>query len=672
MGSTRKSFTDEYRAEVVAFVLGSGRTIAEVSRNIGCHEMTLGKWVKKAREERDAAVPKDAPLSESECQRLIRVEVELKAAIANWADSKTYPVTFMCEQLGVSRSGSDAWRGRGASQRSKDDATRIAIMKTPHAQGRGDPASDVCGRAWPPRATGCSTTGSTGSCRPLTCEDANPGLGSAPRSERPTRSRPPTSSPGGSPPRNPTRNGAATFPHRGAAGGAPTYVKTWDRWVCLATVIDLRSCKIISRAVADRMRTALVTAALDMAVTTREPPPGVIFHSDRGAQYTSKAFDDYCRKHNIRRPLGPTGTCYDDAVSESFFATYKKELVHTRPWPTLQDLLDRTRDWIENYYDTTRRHPTLNYLTPQEYELVIEITQPAHSLNRCPPKRGHTSLWWCGVVVGGGDHLDHLHGLPARPGRGVLVLGGECGPGRGGQDLDRAVGAPAVALLDGSGGRRVPPGRVLARGAGRGPVGPEGEDMIAADGGDGPGGVGPGARRVHRHHRIAVAGRVETRQGCSHGGDLVAPGLDPWPARDGAGGVVERRHQVRCCGGNRAGAPRGLAVDGDHPADGRHDAQPERQNRRQPVPDVSPAARVADTGQHLDRGGDALGPGRWTRVRRGRCRRVWPSARRPASGPSSNPYGPRPSLTPRQVPRRRTAGHRPVSRPFCSPGGARE
>jgi transposase len=86
MGSTRKSFTAEYRAEAVAFVLDGGRTIAEVSHNIGCHQMTLGKWVKKAKDERDAAIPVDAPLSESERQRLIRVEAELKDANATVAE----------------------------------------------------------------------------------------------------------------------------------------------------------------------------------------------------------------------------------------------------------------------------------------------------------------------------------------------------------------------------------------------------------------------------------------------------------------------------------------------------------------------------------------------------------------------------------------------------------
>ena len=106
-----------------------------------------------------------------------------------------------------------------------------------------------------------------------------------------------------------------------------------------------------------------------MAIAGRKPPAGVIFHSDRGCQYTSSVFDEYCTENNIRRSLGRTGICYDNAVSESFFATYKKELIHTRPWPTLANLEKETSDWIGNYYNPIRRHSTLGYLTPEEYEL---------------------------------------------------------------------------------------------------------------------------------------------------------------------------------------------------------------------------------------------------------------------------------------------------------------
>jgi len=151
--------------------------------------------------------------------------------------------------------------------------------------------------------------------------------------------------------------------------GDITYIKTFHGWAYVATVIDLHSRTLIGWAADDHMRTSLITDALDMAITHRRPPKGVIFHSDRGTQYTSKEFDRYCNDHDIRRSLGRTGICYDNAVSESFFATYKKELIHTRPWPTLKVLKKETFSWIEEYYNRARRHSTLGYLTPTEYEL---------------------------------------------------------------------------------------------------------------------------------------------------------------------------------------------------------------------------------------------------------------------------------------------------------------
>jgi transposase InsO family protein len=97
--------------------------------------------------------------------------------------------------------------------------------------------------------------------------------------------------------------------------------------------------------------------------------PALLRRPFEPGQYTSSVFDAYCTENNIRRSLGRTGICYDNAVSESFFATYKKELIHTRPWPSLANLEKETSDWIGNYYNLVRRHSTLGYLTPGEYEL---------------------------------------------------------------------------------------------------------------------------------------------------------------------------------------------------------------------------------------------------------------------------------------------------------------
>ena len=137
-------------------------------------------------------------------------------------------------------------------------------------------------------------------------------------------------------------------------------------------MIDLYSRKVVGWAIADHMRTELVTQALQMALTHRRPPAGVIFHTDRGAQYTSKEHADFCQANNVRRSSGRTGICYDNAVSESFFATYKKELIHTRPWPSVKALRKATFDWIETYYNRQRRHSYLGYLTPAEFELGCE------------------------------------------------------------------------------------------------------------------------------------------------------------------------------------------------------------------------------------------------------------------------------------------------------------
>jgi putative transposase len=268
-------------------------------------------------------------------------------------------VSFMCTQLGVSRSGYYAWRAAEPSQRARDDTALIAVMRKVHELARGNPGvrrmraglaalghlvshkrvhrlMRVAGlRGRHPKAWKRTTIGGD---RPVPAPDL---IG---------------------------RDFTAAQPDTRWCGDV-TYIKTWDGWAYLATVIDLYSRKVIGWAIAAHMRTSLITAALDMAIAARKPPAGVIFHSDRGCQYTSSAFDEYCARNNIRRSLGRTGICYDNAVSESFFATYKKELIHTRPWPSLADLERQTADWMHNYYNPIRRHSTLGYLTPEEYEL---------------------------------------------------------------------------------------------------------------------------------------------------------------------------------------------------------------------------------------------------------------------------------------------------------------
>ena len=152
--------------------------------------------------------------------------------------------------------------------------------------------------------------------------------------------------------------------------GDITYVMTWEGWAYLATVIDLSSRRVVGWALADHMRTELVEDALSMAFTQRRPAEGVIFHSDRGCQYTSKDYAALARANGVILSVSRKGECWDNAVAESFFATIKRELINDRAWPTRAGLHRAVFDYIEGWYNTRRLHSSLGYLSPAEYELT--------------------------------------------------------------------------------------------------------------------------------------------------------------------------------------------------------------------------------------------------------------------------------------------------------------
>ena len=281
------------------------------------------------------------------------------AAIADWADAGEYTVSFMCRFLGVSRSGYYEWRQPAVSARARVDAELSAVIAHLHAAEDGNPGVR---RVHAALAAGGWRVGQKRVWRLMHAA----GL----RGRRPGGSVL-TTVPGqasGPVPDLVNRDFTAGRPNEKWCGDI-TYVKTWDGWAYLATVIDLYSRKVIGWAVAEHMRTSLAVEALEMALTHRQPQTGVIFHSDRGSQYTASEFAAYCAENGIRRSVGRTGICFDNAVAEAFFATYKTELVHHRPWPTLNLLKQATFAWIETCYNTRRRHSTLGYLTPNEYEL---------------------------------------------------------------------------------------------------------------------------------------------------------------------------------------------------------------------------------------------------------------------------------------------------------------
>ncbi len=161
--------------------------------------------------------------------------------------------------------------------------------------------------------------------------------------------------------------------------GDITYISTWEGWLYLATVIDLASRRVVGWAVADHLKTDLVDAALDDALQRRRPAHGLVFHSDRGCQYTSAQHARLATKHHVRLSVGRRGQCWDNAVAESFFATIKTELIHRQAWPTRATAKQAIFEYIEGWYNTRRRHSSLGYRSPAAYE-TSTIAQPLTAL----------------------------------------------------------------------------------------------------------------------------------------------------------------------------------------------------------------------------------------------------------------------------------------------------
>ena len=136
----------------------------------------------------------------------------------------------------------------------------------------------------------------------------------------------------------------------------------------LATVLDVASRRVVGWAMAEHMRSELVCDALSMAIDQRRPPPGLIFHSDRGSQYTSVEFTTLLERNDIRQSLSRPGQCWDNAVAESFFATLKCELINRHAWPTRLRARRAIFEYIEAWYNRRRLHSSLGYVSPVDYE----------------------------------------------------------------------------------------------------------------------------------------------------------------------------------------------------------------------------------------------------------------------------------------------------------------
>ena len=265
---------------------------------------------------------------------------------------------MMCRLLGVSTSGYYAWRSRKPSQRAQQDAQLMILIEKIHANSRGTYGAlrihaelrevyDV--RVGKKRvARLMRQAGLRGVCRRKFVTTT----------ERAERARPA--------PDLVDRDFSADRPNALWVADI-TYVPTGRGHLYLAIVLDAFSRRIIGWSMQPHLKTSLVPGAFDMALRQRQPS-NVIHHSDQGCQYTSIQFGVRCRKAGVRPSMGSVGDCYDNAMCESFFATLECELLDRQAFTTRTEARQAIFEFIEGWYNPHRRHSSLQYASPIEFE----------------------------------------------------------------------------------------------------------------------------------------------------------------------------------------------------------------------------------------------------------------------------------------------------------------
>lgn len=273
-------------------------------------------------------------------------------------EKAAFPIGFMCTQFGVSRSGFYAWRDRTPSKRSLDDAELRKKIKRVHEGSRQTYGS-------PRVRAALAAEGARHSRKRVMKLMKQEGLqGRKPKAFQRTTD---------------SRHAFPIAPNllaRQFDVAAPntvwvtdiTYISTKEGWLYLAAIIDLFSRRVVGWAMSEGMERELCLSALRMALQARQPPPGLIHHSDRGSQYASTDYRRLLDAHGLRCSMSRKGDCWDNAVAESFWSTLKSELVERTTFATRVEARNAIFEFIEVFYNRRRLHSHLGYRTPVDHE----------------------------------------------------------------------------------------------------------------------------------------------------------------------------------------------------------------------------------------------------------------------------------------------------------------
>lgn len=276
---------------------------------------------------------------------------------------RRFPIRLMCRALAVSAAGYYAWTTRPESRRGQRNRGLLVEIRTLHAQSRRSYGS--------PRIThdlraGGHRVSEKRVARLMRIDGIRAKTVKKWKATTDSRHKLPVAA------NTLNRQFTVNVPNRVWAGDI-SYCWTEEGWLYLAVVLDLYSRAVIGWAMGARLTADLATDALTMALWRRKPKPGLLHHSDRGVQYASGDYQRLLAAHNIACSMSRKGNCWDNSCVESFFGTLKKELVHDRRYATREQAKQDIFEWIEVFYNRQRRHSTLGYRSPAEFEAMTNV-----------------------------------------------------------------------------------------------------------------------------------------------------------------------------------------------------------------------------------------------------------------------------------------------------------
>lgn len=274
-----------------------------------------------------------------------------------------FRVRSMCRVLGVSRSGYYNWCGRPPSRRQRANEHLLQRIRVVHDQSRGNAGAVKTWRALVTQGESC------GRHRVARLRRAH---GIEARRMRRFRSAYAARNTEPAAPNRLDRDFVTEHPDQVWVGDI-TFVATRRGWLYLAVVLDLYSRRVVGWSMSERINQPLVRDALTMAIRHREPPAGLIHHTDQGAQYRSAAYQQLLRTHDMIPSMSRRGNCYDNACVESFFSTLKNELTWHRDFADRSEARTALFEFIEMYYNRGRSHQYLDYRSPVDFEELGDV-----------------------------------------------------------------------------------------------------------------------------------------------------------------------------------------------------------------------------------------------------------------------------------------------------------